>query len=131
MAIEYFVKIAPAVASVGGEGSMCRMVFYHNKAAAGAVPDVAQIFDTNNFYSGRNVNYATKFSLLDDITHQMVITSYNPAVELHSARVPRCSRSSGDPRTVVQFEEMLAQSPICLLTTLESPTVVTMSLVAS
>ena len=97
MAIEYFVKIAPAVASVGGEGSMCRMVFYHNKAAAGAVPDVAQIFDTNNFYSGRNVNYATKFSLLDDITHQMVITSYNPAVELHSARVPRCSRSSGDP----------------------------------
>ena len=53
MAIEYFVKIAPAVASVGGEGSMCRMVFYHNKAAAGAVPDVAQIFDTNNFYSGR------------------------------------------------------------------------------
>ena len=44
---------------------------------AGAVPDVAQIFDTNNFYSGRNVNYATKFSLLDDITHQMVITSYN------------------------------------------------------
>ena len=95
VAIEYFVKIAPAVASVGGEGSMCRMVFYHNKAAAGAVPDVAQIFDTNNFYSGRNVNYATKFSLLDDITHQMVITSYNPAVELHSARVPRCSRSSG------------------------------------
>ena len=77
VAIEYFVKIAPAVASVGGEGSMCRMVFYHNKAAAGAVPDVAQIFDTNNFYSGRNVNYATKFSLLDDITHQMVITSYN------------------------------------------------------
>ena len=62
VAIEYFVKIAPAVASVGGEGSMCRMVFYHNKAAAGAVPDVAQIFDTNNFYSGRNVNYATKFS---------------------------------------------------------------------
>ena len=52
-AIEYFVKIAPAVASVGGEGSMCRMVFYHNKAAAGAVPDVAQIFDTNNFYSGQ------------------------------------------------------------------------------
>ena len=79
VAIEYFVKIAPAVASVGGEGSMCRMVFYHNKAAAGAVPDVAQIFDTNNFYSGRNVNYATKFSLLDDITHQMVITSYNPS----------------------------------------------------
>ena len=53
VAIEYFVKIAPAVASVGGEGSMCRMVFYHNKAAAGAVPDVAQIFDTNNFLFGQ------------------------------------------------------------------------------
>ena len=52
MAIEYFVKIAPAVASVGGEGSMCRMVFYHNKAAAGAVPDVAQI-DTNKFLFGQ------------------------------------------------------------------------------
>ena len=97
MAIEYFVKIAPAVASVGGEGSMCRMVFYHNKAAAGAVPDVAQIFDTNNFYSGRNVNYATKFSLLDDITHQMVITSYNPAVELHSARSRAVQDHPGDP----------------------------------
>ena len=114
MAIEYFVKIAPAVASVGGEGSMCRMVFYHNKAAAGAVPDVAQIFDTNNFYSGRNVNYATKFSLLDDITHQMVITSYNPAVELHSAGPALFKIIRVTPRTVVQFEEMLAQSPICL-----------------
>ena len=95
MAIEYFVKIAPAVASVGGEGSMCRMVFYHNKAAAGAVPDVAQIFDTNNFYSGRNVNYATKFSLLDDITHQMVITSYNSSSGVAFTQVPRCSKSSG------------------------------------
>ena len=89
------VKIAPAVASVGGEGSMCRMVFYHNKAAAGAVPDVAQIFDTNNFYSGRNVNYATKFSLLDDITHQMVITSYNSSSGVAFTQVPRCSKSSG------------------------------------
>ena len=25
--LEYFVKIAPAVASVGGEGSMCRISF--------------------------------------------------------------------------------------------------------
>ena len=49
MAIEYFVKIAPAVASVGGEGSMCRMVFYHNKAAAGAVPDVAK-FSTRTIF---------------------------------------------------------------------------------
>ena len=43
------VKIAPAVASVGGEGSMCRMVFYHNKAAAGAVPDVAK-FSTRTIF---------------------------------------------------------------------------------
>ena len=131
MAIEYFVKIAPAVASVGGEGSMCRMVFYHNKAAAGAVPDVAQIFDTNNFYSGRNVNYATKFSLLDDITHQMVITSYNSS----SGVAFSGSRAVQDHPVTLELwyslEEMLAQSPICLLTTLESPTVVTMSLVAS
>ena len=49
VAIEYFVKIAPAVASVGGEGSMCRMVFYHNKAAAGAVPDVAK-FSTRTIF---------------------------------------------------------------------------------
>ena len=95
VAIEYFVKIAPAVASVGGEGSMCRMVFYHNKAAAGAVPDVAQIFDTNNFYSGRNVNYATKFSLLDDITHQMVITSYNSSSGVAFSAGPALFKSSG------------------------------------
>ena len=89
---------------VGGEGSMCRMVFYHNKAAAGAVPDVAQIFDTNNFYSGRNVNYATKFSLLDDITHQMVITSYNSSSGVAFSRsraVQKIIRVT--PRTVVQF----------------------------
>ena len=97
VAIEYFVKIAPAVASVGGEGSMCRMVFYHNKAAAGAVPDVAQIFDTNNFYSGRNVNYATKFSLLDDITHQMVITSYNSSSGVAFNAGPALFDHPGDP----------------------------------
>ena len=40
VAIEYFVKIAPAVASVGGEGSMCRMVSTIRWQPAGAVPDV-------------------------------------------------------------------------------------------
>ena len=111
---------------------MCRMVFYHNKAAAGAVPDVAQIFDTNNFYSGRNVNYATKFSLLDDITHQMVITSYNSSSGVAFSAGPALFKIIRvTPRTVVQFGGNAGTISICLLTTLESPTVVTMSLVAS
>ena len=132
VAIEYFVKIAPAVASVGGEGSMCRMVFYHNKAAAGAVPDVAQIFDTNNFYSGRNVNYATKFSLLDDITHQMVITSYNSSSGVAFSRRSRAVQNHpGDPSncgTVWRNAGTISDLP---LDDFGSPTVVTMSLVAS
>ena len=110
---------------------MCRMVFYHNKAAAGAVPDVAQVFDSNNFYSGRNVNYATKFNFLDDITHQMVITSYNSSSGVAFTQVPRCSRSLGSLLELwYSMEETLAQSRICRLTTSESPTVVTTSLVA-
>ena len=132
VAIEYFVKIAPAVASVGGEGSMCRMVFYHNKAAAGAVPDVAQIFDTNNFYSGRNVNYATKFSLLDDITHQMVITSYNSSSGVAFSAGPALFKIIRvTPRTVVQFGGNAGTISDLPLDDFGSPTVVTMSLVAS
>lgn len=56
---------------------MCRMVMYHNKACGGATPPTAELFDSNNFFSGRNVNYAKKYALLEDITHQMVITSYS------------------------------------------------------
>ena len=126
------LKIAPAVASVGGEGSMCRMVFYHNKAAAGAVPDVAQIFDTNNFYSGRNVNYATKFSLLDDITHQMVITSYNSSSGVAFSAGPALFKIIRvTPRTVVQFGGNAGTISDLPLDDFRSPTVVTMSLVAS
>ena len=49
------------------------------------------------------MNYATKFSLLDDITHQMVITSYNPAVECIQRGSRAVQDHPGDPRTVVQF----------------------------
>lgn len=80
VAIEYFVKIAPQTATIGGEGSMCRVIFYHNKAAAGALPPTAELWDTNNFYSGRNVNYARKYSIMEDITHQMVVTTWNVSV---------------------------------------------------
>ena len=78
------------------------------------------------------MNYATKFSLLDDITHQMVITSYNSSSGVAFSAGPALFKII---RVTLELwyslEEMLAQSPICLLTTLESPTVVTMSLVAS
>ena len=58
------------------------------------------------------------FSLLDDITHQMVITSYNSSSGVAFNAGPALFKIIRvTPRTVVQFGEMLAQSPICLLTT--------------
>lgn len=80
VALEYFVSIVPIPAATGVNGSSCRLVFYHNKSANGTGPATAEVFDSNSIITGRNVSYAKKYSMLDDITHQMVITSNNAGV---------------------------------------------------
>lgn len=106
VAIEYFVKIAPSVGGVGGEGSMCRMVMYHNKACGGATPPTAELFDSNNFFSGRNVNYAKKYALLEDITHQMVITSFSTVSSAAFSAGPAFFKVIRlTPHTTVQYGE--------------------------
>lgn len=103
VALEYFVKIAPATANMGGEGSMCRMIFYHNKAAGAATPSVSEYFDSNTFSSGRNINYVKKYTTLEDITHQMVITA-TPGTAATFAAGPAFFRIVRIPlRTFVEY----------------------------
>lgn len=56
---------------------MCRVVVYHNRSAGGAVPTATTIFDTNDLFAGRNVTFSKRYTLMDDITHQMVVTTLN------------------------------------------------------
>lgn len=77
VALEYFVWIVPAVLNVGVNGSLCRVIFYHNRDAQGTTPNVATLWDNNQLVTGRNVNWKDAFSIHDDITHQMTITSNN------------------------------------------------------
>ena len=70
--------------------------------------------------------------LLDDITHQMVITSYNSSSGVAFSAGPALFKIIRvTPRTVVQFGGNAGTISDLPLDDLESPTVVTMSLVAS
>lgn len=77
VAVEFFVSVTPVVASTGTNGSTCRVCVYHDKAANGTGPVTAELWDSNSLITGRNVNYAKKYSILEDITHNMVVTAQN------------------------------------------------------
>lgn len=75
VALEAFVNIFPEIGHIGGGGDICRVVIYHNKAANGAVAQASQVWDTNTFTTGRNVNFKDQYSLLQDFTHAMTATA--------------------------------------------------------
>lgn len=77
VAVEFFISVTPIVAATGTNGSTCRLAVYHDKAANGTGPVTAELWDVNSLITGRNVNFAKKYSILEDITHNMVITSSN------------------------------------------------------
>jgi hypothetical protein len=75
VAIEFFIMLEPSTANMADHGSSCRLVIYHNKAAGAALPNSNELWDNNQIVTGRFVSYKDKYSILEDITHQMVLTS--------------------------------------------------------
>lgn len=102
MAIEMFIQIVPSSTNVPANGASCRFAIYHNKAAGGALPATNELWDSNGLVTGRFVNYARKYSILEDITHQMVITARDStgtyAVGPKLVKMLRVT-----PRTTVEF----------------------------
>lgn len=83
-AIHFTVFIAPAAVMPDGNGSLCRIIVYHNTQANGAVPAGAELFNANTFNELRNQLYRNRLFILKDFTHQMVVTGTNAAANLTS-----------------------------------------------
>lgn len=102
VAIEYFVQIVPSTANVPDNGSMCRLVCYKNKTANGSLPATAELWDNNALITGRNINYASKYTIMEDITHQMVLYSRDTSGKYSSGpQFFKCIRLT--PKSVVQY----------------------------
>lgn len=102
VAVEFFIQIVPSTANVPDNGSACRFVVYHNKACGAALPATAEVWDNNALITGRFVNYAKKYSILEDITHQMVVYSRDSTGKYSSGpQLAKMLRVS--PRTTVEY----------------------------
>lgn len=82
--IELVCELIPnqaAPALVGG--SCCRLVLFKYKDPNGSLPNMTgtgpQIFDQNVVMTGRNITNIKSFTVLEDFTHNMVVTSTIPS----------------------------------------------------
>lgn len=102
VALEFFVAVTPLTANMDDNGSACRLVIYHNKAAGGLNPVTAELWDNNALVTGRYVNYASKYSILEDVTHQMVLLSRDAGGKWASGpQLNKLLRVT--PRTTVEY----------------------------
>lgn len=102
VALEFFISITPITANMDDNGSACRVVLYHNKACGGQLPSSNELWDNNALVTGRFVNYVAKYSILEDITHQMVLTNRDSAGKWSSGpQLNKLLRVT--PRTVVEY----------------------------
>jgi len=79
-AIEVTLKISPVLLAVGNNGSICRIIFYHNRRASGALPSGATIMNGNNILGHVNQEFNKQFTVIRDFTHSMVVTAFNGGV---------------------------------------------------
>jgi len=96
--IDFTVQITPVAPSVELNGTVCRVIVYHNKQAGGALPTQAQMFETagaqtNVVYNLRNQLFRNRLTILKDFTHQMVRTSQDGVG----------GNASAGPDTIMQF----------------------------
>lgn len=99
VAIEFVLEVTPVAGNVSNDGDTCRMVIYHNKAPAGSLPTAAQVWDSNNLTTGRNVVFKDQFRILEDFNHNMVITTTTPTVGPRFNRIVRVT-----PRENFQYQ---------------------------
>lgn len=102
VALEFFIAITPSTANMDDNGTACRVVLYHNKACGGQNPSTSELWDNNDITTGRYVNYQGKYSILEDITHQMVIFSRDSSGKYSSGpQLNKLLRVT--PRTTVEY----------------------------
>lgn len=78
--IEVFLRVTP-VTTMAVTGTQCRVILYHNKQAAGALPSAAMIFDANGTINAtRNTDQVRRITVVRDIVHTMVVTAKTDGV---------------------------------------------------
>lgn len=94
VSIELVCRLIPnqaAAALVGG--TTCRLVLFKYKDPNGSLPNMTgtgpQIFDQNVVMTGRNITNIKSFALLEDFTHNMVLTTSDPAAGPQFSRIIR------------------------------------------
>lgn len=100
--IDFNVLIVPVVSATMQDGSICRVVVYHNKDPQGTTPTAAQAWTTDVFNAQRYEQYRNRISLLKDFTHTMVATSTN-AGAVASAGPQFLGKFSIYPKQVVEY----------------------------
>lgn len=88
-AVHFSVTIGPKVTgSIAGTafgGSVCRLIAWHNKEAAGALISANTLFDENAYNAQREVPKMPSCTILKDMTHNMSITAMNGGSTVQSA----------------------------------------------
>lgn len=85
--IEYSIFIQPAT-TMSGAGSLCRVILYHNRQAAGAQIGATTIFDTNDLYSLRNITQSKRVSVTRDAQYPMWPTALNGSFAVAATSPP-------------------------------------------
>lgn len=64
--INFFAQISPLV-TIAAAGSVCRLVIYHNKEAAGAVPSATpSVFDSDKVIAARYIPTRPRYTIMKD-----------------------------------------------------------------
>lgn len=74
--ITFMITLRP-LTNIPVNGSICRVVLYHNKQANYAKPSPTAVFDSDTFNTDRNQAQIKRFSILKDYSHAMVVTGNN------------------------------------------------------
>lgn len=86
--IDFLIAVLPAVGAAMANGTRCRLILYHNRAANGALPTATALFDTNDCISLRNETQRTKFTIMREYVHNMSALTITSADVLASAGPP-------------------------------------------
>lgn len=78
--IEFTVFVSPITAAIGLNGSLCRMICYHNKQAGGTLVTSQILFDLDVLNTFRNLTQSNRVQVLRDVQMPMIHTGNNGTV---------------------------------------------------
>jgi len=100
--IDFLINIVPISGPTMFDGSICRVVVYHNKEPQGSLVTSAQTFASDIYNAPRNEQYRNRISILKDFTHSMVATGTNAGAVL-STGPQFLGKFSIYPKQVVEY----------------------------